>query len=144
MRYAFSVSLVAVLVCLLTAPALAGDGNVPQSTLHSLGLAGMETVSDAEGMQVRGMSGCAQVSGLSLVTGLLLDPATNSYVWGTDANTARASAENAGCRIRAEASKEHLSTVELNLTVDIDDGLYSHFEGYLIGGAGGSGFAWAK
>ena len=144
MRYAFSVSLVAVLVCLLAAPALAGDGNVPQSTLRSLGLADMEIVSDAEGMQVRGMSGCARVMGVSVVSGLLLEPSTKNFIFGSDANFVMANAENAGCRMRAEVYKEHLSYVGLELTVDIGGGGYSHFEGTLYGGAGGSGFAWAK
>ena len=144
MRYALSLSLVAVLVCLLAAPALAGDGNVPQSTLRSLGLAGMETVSDAEGMQVRGMSGCARVMGISVVSGLVLEPSTKSFVFGSDANFVTANAENAGCRMRAEAYKEHLSFVDLQLQVDIQNGPYSHFEGTLYGGAGGTGFAWAK
>ena len=43
----------------LAGPALAGDGNVPQSTLNTLGLSGMETLSDAEGMEIRGKSGNA-------------------------------------------------------------------------------------
>jgi hypothetical protein len=144
MRYAFSVSLVAVLVCLLAAPALAGDGHVPQSTLKSLGLAGMQPVSDAEGMHVRGMSGCARVMGISLVSGLLLEPSTKNFVFGSDANFVLANAENAGCRMRAEAFKQHMSHVALELTVDIGGGEYGHFEGTLFGGAGGSGLAWAR
>ena len=44
----------AVLVVLVAVPALAGDGNVPQSTLASLGLGGMQKMSDDDGMQVRG------------------------------------------------------------------------------------------
>ena len=144
MRYAFSVSLVAVLVCLLAAPALAGDGYIPRSTLNRLGLGGMRTVSDAEGMQVRGMSGCARVMGISVVSGLLLEPSTKNFIFGSDANYVMANAENAGCRMRAEAYKEHLSYVGLELSVDIDGGEYSHYEGTLYGAAGGNGFAWAK
>src|SRR5690606_31227508 len=37
------------------APALAADRPVPQSTLASVGLSGLETMSDAQGDQVRGM-----------------------------------------------------------------------------------------
>ena len=144
MRYIFSLALATILMSLVAAPAFAGDGHVPQSTLRSLGLAGMQPVSDEEGMQVRGMSGAAKVMGMSLVVGLLIDPVTSSYLFGADGNHVMASAENAGCRVRTEAFKEHLSTVELSLTVDIDGGLYSHFEGYLIGGAGGSGYAWSQ
>jgi len=141
MRYAFSLSFVAILVCLSAAPAVAGDGSIPPSTLRSLGLADMQVLSDAEGMQVRGMSGCARVMGISLVSGLLLEPSTKNFVFGSDANFVMANAANSGCRMRAEAYKEHLSYVGLQLTVDTGS---SHYEGSLYGGAGGTGLAWAK
>jgi len=144
MRNIFSVALAVILASVLAAPAFAGDGHVPKSTLDRLGLAGMQPVSDAEGMQVRGMSGCARVLGRSLVSGLLLDPVTTSYVFGADSNSATSSAENGGCRVKAQATHQQLSNVSLSLTVSIDNGLSSVFDGYLIGGAGGSGMAWAK
>ena len=142
MRYAFC--LTTVLACLLAVPALADDGNVPQSTLNALGLAGMQTVSDQEGMQVRGMSGRARSMGLSLVTGLLIDPATSSYVLGVDTNAARSSAQNAGHRVRTEASHMQASTVDLSLYVETHTGVHSVFYGYLVGGAGGSGMAGSR
>ena len=144
MRYALPLAFVAVLVWLSAAPAFAGEGHVPQSPLRSLGLAGMEIVSDAEGMQVRGMSGCARVMGISMVAGLVIEPSTKSFVFGSDANFVKANAENAGCRMRAEAYKQHQSFVELQLTIDMVNGPYSHYEGTLFGGSGGSGFAWAR
>ena len=144
MRSTFSVSLVAVLLCLLAAPALAGDGNVPESTLRSLGLGDMEVVSDAAGMEVRGTGGCARVMGISVVSGLLLHPSTKNFVFGSDANFVMASAQTACCRMRAEAYKEHLSYVGLQLNVDTGGGTYGVYRGTLYGGAGGTGFAWAK
>ena len=48
-----------VFVCalaLLSAPALAADGQVSQSSLARMGLGGMKFVSDHEGLQVRGTS----------------------------------------------------------------------------------------
>lgn len=50
----------AILVVLVPVSALAGDGNVPQSTLASLGLGGTQVMSDEEGMQVRGTYASSQ------------------------------------------------------------------------------------
>lgn len=60
------VSALAVALALTAGTALAGDGNVSKSQLADLGLAGMNVMSDAEGMQVRGM-GFVRVSGSSEV-----------------------------------------------------------------------------
>lgn len=141
MRYAFSLCLVAVMVCLSAAPAVAGDGSIPPSTLRSLGLAGMQVLSDTEGMQVRGLSGFAAVKGVSTVNGLLMDPSTKNFVFGSDTNKVMANAAATGCRNRADAYKEHLSYVGLNLYVDTGSSVYS---GSIYGGAGGTGHAWAK
>ena len=135
MRHTFSLAMM--LSFLLTASAFAGDGNVPQSTLNVLGLAGMETVSDEEGMQVRGMSGAAATMGHSLVSGVLIDPGTNSHVFGVDANTASACLQTT-CFLTADPSHATLSAVNLSLSVTSPLGTFS---GVLIGGAGGSGSA---
>lgn len=98
-------SVVAALVVLLVvaAPAFAGEGNVPQATLSSLGLGGMQVLSDAQGMQVRGMSSSANGSGLLLLSGSLFDPETGSNSLGTFALFGRATAENAGENIASNA-----------------------------------------
>jgi hypothetical protein len=138
MRYSFCV--VTVLLCLVAAPAFARDGSVPKSTLVRLGLAGMQTVSDQEGMQVRGMSGAARTLGRSLVNGLLISPDTKSFVFGSDVNSVAAEGERAGCGI-IKVGHVHSSGVQLDLQVATEAGV---FNGTLIGGAGGHGFAWAK
>jgi hypothetical protein len=46
----------ACIIGLSAAPALAGDGHVPNSSLARMGLGGMKVVSDHEGLQVRGTS----------------------------------------------------------------------------------------
>lgn len=139
MKYVVSLfSFLAIAAAFSVNPVVADDGNVPQSVLADLGLAGMKTVSDAEGMQVRGMSSNAMSMGLSLVTGLLIDPATKSFVFGVDANAAMASAENAGLQVLSTARHIQASSVNLNLTVTTNT---SFFTGVLTGGAGGSGFA---
>jgi hypothetical protein len=133
MKYALC--LAAMLTFFPAAPALAEDGHVPQATLRALGLAGMDTVSDEEGTQVRGMaSGSGIAMSRSLVTGLLIDPNTKSYVWGTDLNIAAACLE-ASCIITApDPYTETTSTIDLNLDVSSNFGTFS---GVLIGGAGG-------
>jgi len=133
MRYAFA--LVAVL---MAAPVLAGDGHVPQSTLNAIGLAGMETLSDAEGMQVRGLSGNAHTQGLSLVSGLLIDLGTKSFVFGSDTNYSHGSAENAGLQVLTQATHIQASGLALSLDVTSPQGIFS---GLLAGIAGGSGTA---
>ncbi|OHB82496.1 MAG: hypothetical protein A2V98_24440 [Planctomycetes bacterium RBG_16_64_12] len=139
MRYVLS--LVAVFVCLLAAPVFAADGNVSQPTLDILGLSGMQTLSDEDGMQVRGMSSAAWTQGLSLVSGLLVDPATKSYVLGADVNRADASAENAGFQVLSQASHAQSSSLSISLEVTTST---SSFIGMIIGGAGGSGSAAAQ
>ena len=136
MRHTFSLAVI--LTSLLTASALAGDGNVPQSTLSVLGLAEMVTVSDEEGMQVRGMSGVAATKGRSFVTGVLLDPGTNSHVSGTDANSAGSSLDTASSLPPAAVSHATASTMNLSLGVTSPLG---SFTGTLIGGSGGSATA---
>ena len=142
MRYAFSLAVV--LALLVAAPALAAEGHVPQSVLRIQGLVDAETVSDEEGMQVRGMSGYASARGISLVTGLVIDSATNSYVFGIDVNAAKSTAVNAGHRVRSRANHVQGSAVALSLHVETGNTPSSFFDGYLIGGAGGSGVARSK
>ena len=132
MRYAYF--LAAVLACLLTASAYAGDGYVPQSTLAVLGLADMEVVSDIEGLQVRGMRGAATSLGRSLVVGLVIDPESSSFVFGSDTNSAGAYSETTFLNPVAEATHVTASAIDLSRTVGT-------FTGVLIGGSGGSGIA---
>lgn len=83
-------------VLAVAAPALAGDGQVSQSDLASVGLGQMSVMSDVQGMQVRGMSSNSQSTGLLLVSGLLFDPITGSDTRGSLALFSRGTAENAG------------------------------------------------
>ena len=87
---------------LAASPVFAGDGSVSQATLSALGLGGMQTISDQEGMQVRGMSSYAFASGRSLVFGQLVNPETDSFLVLSDTNGFRASAEDAGLNARSE------------------------------------------
>ena len=70
-----------VLGLLCTTSVFAADGNVPASTLSSLGLGGMQRVSDVEGLKVRGQATATlSTNGTSLIFGQLVDPVTNSAV----------------------------------------------------------------
>ena len=89
-------STLGMLVLLCASSVLAADGNVPASTLAALGLGGIERVSDAEGMQVRGQAtGFVSVRGTSVIFGQLLDPATNSVAMFSSVSTAQGSISGA-------------------------------------------------
>jgi hypothetical protein len=46
---------VAAIVCLSALPAYSADGQVSKSTLALLGLSGLTTLSDAQGLEIRGL-----------------------------------------------------------------------------------------
>ncbi len=128
----------AVLLVVGATPAFAEDGQVADSTLAAIGLGDMQVVSDAEGMNVRGMSSSAMSMGTSLIFGQLIDPATKSFVVGSDVNTAGSTATNGGKNIVSQAS--HFQGSSLGLQLDVST-LTSNFSGILGGVAGGSGLA---
>lgn len=127
---------VAVLLIAGATPAFAGD--VPQATLAELGLGEIQVMTEVEGMEVRGMSSNAMSMGTSLVFGQLIDPATKSFVAGSDINTAGATAENGGKWSFSFANHAQESSLYLNLDVVTSTSL---FQGALSAQAGGSGLA---
>lgn len=124
-----------VAVCLMAAPAMAGE--IPQGALADLGLGGMETISDAQGMQVRGKSSNAVVSGTSLVFGQLVfdSPLGTQFVAGSDVNHYFSSAENAGLNASSTVNGASGSGLILNLGPIISGGAVQ-FQGTLTGQAG--------
>ena len=127
-----ALALVVVLVLFAT-PAFAADGQVPQGTLASLGLGDMQTVSDAEGTQVRGkFSWFGMVKGTSLIFGQLLDPNTKEFVVGSSVNEVDANAESTQADVDLGLFKSH--GVELHLNLNTPD-----FDGMIMGTAGGFG-----
>jgi hypothetical protein len=139
MRYVLAIA--AVLSATLVAPAFAADGHVPAKTLKSLGLGSMQLLSDADGARVRGMSSSAVAMGTSLVSGLLIDPVTKSFIFGTSADASMATSENGGSGIPSHAGSSQNSNVNINLSVVTST---SSFSGTLVGGSGGSAVAWAQ
>jgi hypothetical protein len=152
-------ALAALLVCGIAAPAMADQGHVPSHTLGRLGLAGMHSLSDAEGMEVRGMGGggIVAVMGKSIVSGLIISPNTKNFIGGTSTNMGMGNAEHAGGHFGDhhghqghgdEGSKPVLSInstqasfigLQLQVVQNLDV-----FNGVLIGGAGGSATASLK
>ncbi len=130
--------MVTLLVVIVTSPAaLAGDGNVPPSTLAALGLGGMDQVSDAEGMHVRGKLVFASARGTSLIFGQLMDPTVNpptptSFVARSDVDTDSDSATAPSGTVSVTIF--HLATLNFSLTTP-------NFSGSIVGFAGGIGFA---
>ncbi|MGD9854987.1 MAG: hypothetical protein AB7U20_08550 [Planctomycetaceae bacterium] len=129
---------IALLLVAGAAPVNAEDGRIADATLAAIGLGDMQVVSDAEGMNVRGMSSSAMSMGTSLIFGQLLDPATKSFVVGSDVNVAGATAENGGKNIVSQASHAQASSLALQLNVTT---LTSSYAGLLGGVAGGNGIA---
>lgn len=131
-------ALVAAALLFAAVPAQAADGRVPSATLKALGLGDLTVMSDRDAQQIRGQSSGVMAMSQSLVTGLLIDPNTKSFIFGTDTNGAMSSAENAGLQVLSQASTSSTSSVSLNLTVTSANGT---FTGALIGGAGGGAAA---
>lgn len=128
-------TLLATAVMLMGGAAMAGDGQVSQSTLSQLGLGELQVMTEAEGMEVRGMSSNAMSMGTSLVFGQLIDPATKSVMAGSSINTAGA---NGGKWSFSFAKQSQDSSLHLNLHVW---SWKSPFHGSLSGWAGGGGIA---
>ena len=89
MKAAYSVALL-LLVAIFTSPANAQDGNVSQSTLSQIGLGGMQMMTDAEGLQIRGMSSWSSSGGGRIVSGGLIYNSGNRtyFVFAGSANSA--------------------------------------------------------
>jgi len=83
-------------LALFAVPSLAGEGTVSKSTLNSLGLSGMQVMSDAEGMQIRGMHSSASSTSVNSVSVFLIDPATGSNTAFNAASHSTASDDSFG------------------------------------------------
>ena len=130
MRNVLALAAVAVL---FAAPAFAGDGNVSQGTLSSLGLGDLQTVSDAEGMQVRGKySWFGAVKATSLIFGQLMTPDTKNFVVASSVNEVDAEEQSTNGSADLGVFKGHGVSLDLNL--DVGDFSAS------IGGCGAGGF----
>ncbi|HEX5103138.1 MAG TPA: hypothetical protein VFV87_04975 [Pirellulaceae bacterium] len=140
----------AALLALASVPALADDGQISKTALRSLGLGGMQVLSDADGMQIRGLSSNAASGGTSMIAGQLVfnDANGSQLVTGSDLNTSRSTAENAGLNAVSNATHSQGSGLILTLGPIVNFAGFQ-FSGALSGQAGqttaptlaGNGFA---
>ena len=137
----FAPILAALLLSTFAISASAEDHRVPQSALAKLGLGQMQNVGEQRGLDVRGRGRYSLSMGLSFVSGVLLDPESNSFVGGTDTNTAFALSENVVPSSLAQTSTDQGSQVEVQLDVNTNGNIFS---GYLFGIAGGRAYSSAR
>lgn len=125
----------AALAVLTTLSASADDKPLNKATLKSAGLASLRPITAREGLKIRGEGGSASTAGLSFVSGMLIDPKTNSYVFGVDTNHAYTCLDVA-CIIDAIDPYHSLeSRIALGMTID------DYFVGAITGGAFGTATA---
>lgn len=122
--------LVAALVALVAAPAVAGDGQVPPSTLRALGLGGMQIVPDAQGMQVRGKLAFVSVRGTSVIFGQL---STNGNVTATSNTDTFSDSKTSAASGTLSLSGSHFADIPI-LMLSVGS-----FSGSLSGFASGMG-----
>ncbi len=128
---------VVVLLALVAVPTFGEEGTIPRATLRSLGLGDMQTMSDAQGMQVRGQSSAfGIVKGTSLVFGQLLTPDTKNFVVGSSVNEVDANAETTAVGMLTVTQDHH---VFLNLNLDVVYPGLTTYSGVIMAGAGGIG-----
>lgn len=123
-------ALVIVVMLLCVTSAFAAEPTVSSSALDALGLGNMQLLSDADGMEVRGMSGAdAFAMGASLGASQLIDIyQPGNFAIGTDTNSDRGSYEALESSVFSGTSASALaigatnagqgSGVENELTVD--------------------------
>lgn len=115
-------SMMVAVLALLAAPALAEEGRVSNAKLKALGLNGMTVMSDAEGMQVRGMSSNASSGGASLIVGQIAFSTAegNVFTFGSDYGFGFGSGENAGLNALTTALHNRAAQLVLALgTINI-------------------------
>ncbi len=117
-----AIALLAVGVLSFGVSAHAEDGNVSDASLAAFGFDGMEKMSDADGLQVRGMSSSAQSSSVSFASFLVFDPATGAAFSGQAADFSRGTAENAGLNIASNSTSSSTATIAAFNTTIISAG----------------------
>lgn len=99
----------AIALAMTASQAFAGDGQVSQSGLEAFGLGGMQVVSDAEGMAVRGQASFAFVGGGSF-----------SFLPGTGtANVYAAGAQNNNRSSTANGGSNSASTFRIRFNGNV-------------------------
>lgn len=128
-----------VLLVLFAAPALAANGNVPRGVLSSLGLGDMKTMSDAEGMQVRGLAtSSVRYWGTSVVSGQLMTPDTLNFVVFSSVNSVDANGQssNVGALM---LTGSHSAAISPAMTLNVTFPDTTTYSGSMVGTITGTG-----
>ena len=110
-------SLSALMVCFAAAPAIGGE--VPDTTLATLGLGGMTRLSDGDGMRIRGSSSSASAGGGSFVVGQLsyTDDIGMHIAYQSGSFGQHFSFSGAGLNVPSNASQSHYAFANDTLNV---------------------------
>lgn len=124
------------LVVLVATGAISSSVAARAEGLSRYGLRSLRPVSDVQGSQVRGQGFSAGVSGMSFVTGFLIDPSSgsNTFAVSTSNSVNTSTGEGSGTPV----TQETLSVLQFGLEVDANGSLFS---GAVIGQAGGGSAA---
>lgn len=125
------------LLGILSLCATAAQAKQP-SALALSGLSGMEQLSDSQGEAVRGQGYLAGTSGMSFITGMLIDPVSASHIQGTSVQYSGSVEEGESWNSFSHVVSSQTSHLGLEMTVESNNTLFS---GSLAGIAGGLGFA---
>jgi hypothetical protein len=79
-------------IALCLSPVVAGEGNLSDQSLARMGLSGMKSLSDTQGMQLRGLS--AQAGGFSSTTLIAVGGTTSSTNFAYAGDSHKASTAN--------------------------------------------------
>ena len=106
--------------------------------LVEAGLGAMEELTDGQGASIRGQAFGAAASGMSLVTGLIVDPMTASHVQGTSIQFSGGANAGEGWLYGAQRTiSSQTATLAVSLAIQSQNSL---FLGRL---SGASGLGWA-
>lgn len=104
-------------------------------TLAEFGLHDVQFLTEPLAATVRGEGGMAKTSGMSFVSGFLVDSNSTSSLFGLDANSAGSTVAVQSAPIRrVQQVHQHQSQLNLSLTVN-------EYLGIILGGSGGAASA---
>ncbi|MBI85706.1 MAG: hypothetical protein CMJ81_21130 [Planctomycetaceae bacterium] len=128
-------------ILLITGPAFADTDRVTQDALSALGLGDLQSISDTDGMEIRGKaSAFSMVRGTTTIFGQLTTPDTQNFVVGSDVNTVHGNAENTNAAATATSAKDHLSVMGMTLGPISNNGNQIYL-GNIIGSVGSAGIS---
>jgi hypothetical protein len=111
------------------------------SALELAGLSSMTQMTDSQGEAVRGQGYLAGTSGMSFITGMLIDPVSASHIQGTSVQYSGSVEEGESWTNFTNVVSSQTSHLGLEMTVESNNTLFSGSLGGIAGGLGFAGFA---